>query len=111
MFGGISQALDKVWHEVIIFKLKQNGISGNLLDFLAELLKDGKQSVVSNGQVSKKEDVTAVVLQGYILDPLLILIYINDLAVGLSSNTKLIAELHILVLCYTWRKYISKQTE
>ena len=101
MFGGISQALDKVWHEVIIFKLKQNGISGNLLDFLAELLKDGKQSVVSNGQVSKKGDVTAVVFQGYILDPLLILIYINDLAVGLSSNTKLIAELHILVLCYT----------
>ena len=100
MFGGISKALDKVWHEVIIFKLKQNGITGNLLDFLAELLKDGKQSVVSNGQVSKKEDVTAVVLQGYILDPLLILIYINDLAVGLSSNTKLIAELQIFVLCY-----------
>ena len=100
MFGGISKALDKVWREVIIFKLKQNGITGNLLDFLAELLKDGKQSVVSNGQVSKKEDVTAVVLQGYILDPLLILIYINDLAVGLSSNTKLIAELHIFVLCY-----------
>ena len=101
MFLGISKALDKVWHEAIIFKLKQNGISGNLLDFLTELLKDGKQSVVSNGQVSKKGDVTAVVFQGYIIDPLLILIYINDLAVGLSSNAKLIAELHILVLCYT----------
>ena len=83
MFVGISKALDKVWHEAIIFKLKQNGISGNLLDFLTELLKDGKQSVVSNGQVSKKGDVTAVVFQGYIIDPLLILIYINDLAVGL----------------------------
>ena len=35
MFLDISEAFDKVWHKVIIFKLKQNGISGNLLELLA----------------------------------------------------------------------------
>ena len=30
----ISKAFDKVWHEDIIFKLKQNDISGELLNLL-----------------------------------------------------------------------------
>ena len=32
VFLDISKAFDKIWHEGIIFKLKQNGISGNLLE-------------------------------------------------------------------------------
>ena len=28
------KVIDKVWHEGIIFKLKQNGISGSLLNLL-----------------------------------------------------------------------------
>ena len=32
VFLDISKAFDKVWHDGIIFKLKQNGISGNLLN-------------------------------------------------------------------------------
>ena len=35
MFLDISEAFDKVWYKVIIFKLKQNDISGNLLELLA----------------------------------------------------------------------------
>ena len=31
IFLDISKAIDKVWHEVVLFKLKQNGILGNLL--------------------------------------------------------------------------------
>ena len=30
-FLDISKAFDQVWHEGLIFKLKQNGITGNLL--------------------------------------------------------------------------------
>ena len=46
VFLDISKAFDKVWHDGIIFKLKQNGISGNLLDMLSNFLRNRKQRVV-----------------------------------------------------------------
>ena len=39
-FLGISKAFDKVWHKGLLFKLSQNGISGNLLDLLSSFLSD-----------------------------------------------------------------------
>ena len=83
VFLDISKAFDKVWHEGLIFKLKQNGISGNLLNLLCDFLKNRKQRVLLNGQVSDWSDVRAGVPQGFILSPLLFLIYINDLSEGL----------------------------
>ena len=32
IFHDVSKAFDKVWHDGLIFKLKENGISGNLLN-------------------------------------------------------------------------------
>ena len=92
MFLDISEAFDKVWHKVIIFKLKQNGISGNLLELLAIFWKDKKQKVVLNRRVSNWEDITAGVSKGSILGPLMLFIYINDRAAGLSSNAKIFAD-------------------
>ena len=92
VFLDISKAFDKVWHDGIIFKLKQNGISGNLLNLLSNFLRNRKQRVVLNGQTSSWADVNAGVPQGSILGPLFFLIYINDLADDLSSNAKLFAD-------------------
>ena len=44
-----SKAFDKVWHDRLIFKLKQNGICGELLHILADFLSYRKQKVVLNG--------------------------------------------------------------
>ena len=44
---------DKVWHEGLIFKLEQNGISGKLLPLIKDFLSDRKQRVVLNGQCSR----------------------------------------------------------
>ena len=92
VFLDISKAFDKVWHEGVIFKLKQNGISGDLLNILTDFLSNRKQRVVLNGQVSTWTSVNAGVQQGFILGPLLFLIYINDLSDNLSSNVKLFAD-------------------
>ena len=59
---------------------------------LKHFLTNRKQRVVLNGKSSSWTNVKAGVPQGSILGPLLFLIYINDLADGLSSNTKLFAD-------------------
>ena len=88
----ISKAFDKVWHQGLLYKLKQNGISGNLLEILTGFLKDRKQRVVLNGQNSLWANIEVGVPQGSILGPLLFLIYINDLPDNQSTNVKLFSD-------------------
>ena len=45
VFLDISKAFDKVWHEGLIFKLKQNGISGDLLQILSDFLGGAPTSI------------------------------------------------------------------
>ena len=93
VFLNISKAFDKVWHEGrLIFKLKENDISSELLHILFDFLSNRKQRVVPNGQNSSWTNVHAGVLQGSILGPLLLLIYINDLSDNLKSNAKLFVD-------------------
>ena len=75
-----------------IFKLRQNGISGDLLNILSDFLSNRKQRVVLNGQTSSWAIITAGVPQGSILGPLLFLICVNDLSDGLTSIIKLFAD-------------------
>ena len=51
-----------------------------------------KQTVVLNEQNSSWANVEAGVSQGFILGPLLFLIYINDLPDNLSTNVKLFSD-------------------
>ena len=67
VFLDISKTFDKVWHEGLLFKLKQNGISGNLLNVITDFLYQRKQRVVLNGQHSSWTNVQAGVPQGYLM--------------------------------------------
>ena len=77
---------------VIILKLTQNDIAGNLLILVRDFLTEGRQWVILNGQFSTWKNVSAGVPQDSILGPLLLLIYINDLTEGLPTNAKLFAD-------------------
>ena len=92
VFLDMSKAFDKVWHEGLIFKLRQYGVDGNLLLLLSDYLMNRSQRVVLNGLHSDWMDIHSGVPQGSVLGPLLFLIYINDLTDDISSNIKLFAD-------------------
>ena len=71
VFLDISKAFDKVWHEGLAFKLKQNGISGNLLKFFESYFHHRKQRVIINGSYSEYLPIESGVPQGSALGPLL----------------------------------------
>ena len=92
VFLDISKVFDKVWHESLLNKLKENGISGNLLNIIKDFLSLGKQRVDLNGQHTTWVNIEAGDPQGSILGPLFSLIYINDLSDDLTSNLKLFVD-------------------
>ena len=92
VFLDISKAFDKVWHEGVLYKLKCNGISGNLLEFIKHYLQNRHQRVILNGTKSDWKKIYAGVPQGSVLGPLLFLVYINDLTDNISSQMRLFAD-------------------
>ena len=68
------------------------GITGLPLKLIQSFLNNRLQRVVPNGQTSAWTTVLAGVPQGSVLRPLFFLIYINDLAKGISSTAKLFAD-------------------
>ena len=92
VFLDISKAFDNVWHDGLIYKLRRNGINGDLLRLIESFLSDRYQRVVLNGQTSNWKKVKAGVPQGSILGPLFFLIYINDLPSELRCSAKLFAD-------------------
>ena len=88
----MSKAFDKVWHEGLIFKLKQNRVTGSLLKLLVNYLSNREQRVALNGQFSEWGPIQSGVPQGSVLGPLLFLVYINDLEKGIKSKIKFFAD-------------------
>ena len=64
VFLDISKAFGKVWHDGLIFKMRQNGISGKLLKLFQNYLSNRKQRVVLNGFSSDYSSIESGVPQG-----------------------------------------------
>ena len=75
-----------------MYKLKSLGICGNYYWLINSFLSERDQRVVLNGQSSNWSHFKTGVPQGSILEPLLFLVYINDLPEGLTTGAKLVAD-------------------
>ena len=83
-------ALDSVWHKGLTEKLKSYGLSESLVKWFQDYISNRKQIVFINNSESRL--LNAGVPQGSVLDPLLFLIYINDISDHLSSLVRLFAD-------------------
>ena len=91
VFCDVSKAFDRVWHEGLLLKLEAAGVTGILLTWFRSSLTDRRQRVVLPGVQSNWNNIRAGVPQGSILEPLLFLLFVNDIVVDIGSNIRLFA--------------------
>ena len=80
------KAIDKEPHHRLLKKLESYGIRGNVLDWTAALLAHRTQRVRVNNSYSDRQDVISEIPKGSVIDPLLFVIFINDLPNVVSSS-------------------------
>jgi len=97
-----SKAFDKVSHNLLIHKLKHNGIHGKVNTCrIQNFLANRSQAVADDGEMSEYISVESDVPQGSVLGHSLFLFYINDMAVGINSTVRLFADDTIAYLAVT----------
>ena len=91
IYTDFAKAFDKVPHRRLLHKLKAQGISGNIYNWIESWLVDRKQRVVIDGYMAEWKNVSSGVPQGSVLGPLLSFIFINDLPDNIRANINLYA--------------------
>ena len=87
-----AKAFDTVPRQRLINKLNSYGIIGNILNWITAFLSNRSQIVRVNGAHSKSSEVISGIPQGSVFEPILFVIYINDLPDEVNSSKFLFAD-------------------
>ena len=79
IYFAFMKVFHKVPHRRLIQRIKNYGISGNILDWIESFLSNRTQSVVLDNEKSKIAPVTYGIPEGGVLGPILFVLYINDM--------------------------------
>ena len=83
------KAFDRVPHQRLLKKVHHCSIRGTTYQWISSFLNSRTQQVLVEGQSSEKVPVVSGVPQGYVLGPVLFLIFINELPDNINSRTRL----------------------
>ena len=89
LYFDFKKAFDCVPNNRLLLKLKFLGIEGKLLNTIKDFLTNRTFQVCVEGQFSSIKEVLSGILQGSVLDPLLFVLYINDLPDYVENKAKL----------------------
>ena len=79
LYFDFSKAYDLVDLSILLLKLKDMGVGGNLLKWIKEFISERTLKVRVENSLSTSRNITSGVPQGSVLGPLLFLVYIEDL--------------------------------
>ena len=74
-----AKAFDKVNHDILLKKVINHRIKGEIGVWIKKFLHDRKYEVVANGAMSEEQNVMSDVLQGTVLASLFFIIMISDI--------------------------------
>ena len=96
-FIDLRKAFETVNLAILIKKLENSGIRGNVLKWCKNYLSNRGQHTIAKGKCSVRLEVSCGVPQGSVLGPLFFLVYVNDVQGALDPcNVKLYADDTIL---------------
>ena len=87
-----SKAFDKVHHGLLLHKLHQYGVQGNVHRWIGSFLQGRTQRVLVEGEKSQEVEVESGVPQGSVLGPSLFLYFINDMPQDINATVRLFAD-------------------
>ena len=80
VFIDLKKAFDLVDHEYLLFKLEHYGVKGSSLDWFWNYLTKRTQRVQFGNEKSSTQAIHFGIPPGSILEPLLFVLYVNDLS-------------------------------
>lgn len=111
VFLDLAKAFDTVSHTKLLQKLENIGIRGTALDVFGSYLKDRKQYVKIEKNISEPEIVKTGIPQGTVIAPILFLIFINDFCNISNISAKIVSYADDTVIIFEdtdWKELTKK---